>query len=95
MKSQIQLKIIDVLRTERIKHKYSQSQIGTLLGISNGQVGNIESPKMAHKYTLAQLAILCKEFDIRIEQLFLTDEDFLTDSDIISTLISKIVEYEN
>ncbi len=95
MKSNFQLKIIDNLKEMRIQHGYSQQKVGALLGISDGQIGNIESPKMPHKYTLAQLSILCKEYNVKIEHLFLSDEDFLSDKDIIATLIEKIVEYEN
>lgn len=95
MKTKFQLKIIDFLKQQRIKNEFSQQKVGEILGISNGQVGSIESPKFAQKYTLAQILTLCNEYHIPIEQLFLSDEDFLTSQDIIKKLVEKIVEYEN
>ena len=72
---------------------YSQMGIATILGISPGQVGNIESPKAANKYTLSQIHTLCKTFNVPIEQIFLDDNDFSKGQDIINLLISKIIKY--
>lgn len=92
MKSDYQQLIINKLKKLREHNNYSQQKLGIILGISNGQVGNIESPNKTHKYTLKQIATLCKLFNIRIEQLFLDDNDFNNDN-IIDTLISKIIAY--
>jgi transcriptional regulator with XRE-family HTH domain len=93
MKTEYQISIILQLRKLREELGYSQKGIATILGISPGQLGNIESPKAANKYTLSQIHILCKTFNLPIEQLFLDDEDFSTGQDIINLLITKIVKY--
>lgn len=93
MKSDYQNYIIHRIRMLREERRYTQGRIADVIGISNGQMGNIESPKTAHKYTIAQIQQICKEFNIPIEQLFLEDEDFAKDVDIISLLIDKIVKY--
>lgn len=72
---------------------YSQKDVAMLLGISPGQMGNIESPKAANKYTLNQISILCKNFNIPIEQIFIEDDDYGKGTDIINLLISKIIKY--
>ncbi len=65
-----------------------------LLGISNGHIGNIESFKSNHKYTLNQILKICKEFRYPIEHIFLTDDDYNANIDIVSNVIEKIAKYE-
>lgn len=93
MKSDYQNYIIHRIRMLRNEHGYTQGKIANVIGVSNGQMGNIESPKTAHKYTIAHIQQICKEFNVPIEQLFLEDEDFAKGVDIISLLIDKIVKY--
>lgn len=93
MKSNYQNYIIHRIRLLREERGYTQGKIANIIGISNGQMGNIESPKTTHKYTIAQIQRICKEFKIPIEQIFLEDDDFTKDIDIISLLIDKIVKY--
>ena len=94
MKSEYQNEIIDKVRRLRQKKRYSQAEIAALLGISEGQMGNIESPRTAYKYTLEHLYKICREFRFPIDQLFLEDEDYERADDIINILIAKIVRYE-
>lgn len=94
MKSAYQNKIIDAMRKLRIEHHFSQEDVAALLRLSGGHIGNIESPKMGHKYTLKQLYLLCKEFGYPIEHLFLEESDYADREDIISKVIQKIVAYE-
>lgn len=94
MKSDYQNYIVHRIRLLRKERGYTQGKIANMIGISNGQMGNIESPKTSHKYTIAQIQQICKEFTIPIEQIFLEDEDFKKDIDIISLLIDKIIKYE-
>ena len=95
-KTEIQKTIIRHVWGERITRGLGQKNIADLLGISEGQVGNIESPNYSHKYTLKQLDTLCKAFGIPTESLFLTRE-MLSSSGKRPTelLIEKIIEYEN
>ncbi len=94
MKTPFQLNIIYKIRRLREENNMSQAEIALMLALSPGAIGNIESPKYPQKYSLAQIEIICKHFNVSIEKLFLSDEDFSSDKDIISLLISKIVEYE-
>ena len=56
-------------------------------------IGSIESPKFPHKYTLSQIYKICHYFNITIEQLFISEEDFSKDRDIIDLLIFNIIRY--
>ena len=91
-KTKYQQTIIAKLRRLREEKRYSQQKVGYILGLSNGQIGNIESVKQTHKYTLSQIKALCKEFDVRIEQIFLEEDDYKT-KDIIDLLIDRIITY--
>ena len=94
MKTQFQLDIIYKIRKLRELSNVSQAKLALILGLTPGAIGNIESVKYSQKYTLAQIEIISKYFEISIEKLFFTDEDYSSDKDIISLLVSKIVEYE-
>ena len=95
-KSEYQAEIISKIRKERMQRGLGQKNIADLLGISVGQVGNIESIKYDHKYTLRQLSVLCKAFNLPIEHLFIPDDTYLReDVNITTLLIDKVVEYEN
>ena len=94
MKTSFQFDVICKIRKIRESFNLSQAKLGAIVGLSPGSIGNIESPKYSQKYTLAQIEIISKYFEISIEKLFFTDEDYFSDKDIISLLVSKIVEYE-
>lgn len=95
-KSEYQLSIILKVKREREARGLGQKNIADILGLSLGQIGNIESPKYPHKYTLRQLNTLCKHFKIPTEQLFIPDDSYMAENaNIISLLIDKITEYED
>lgn len=95
-KSEYQLQIIFKIKQEREARGLGQKNIADILGISEGHVGNIESPKFPQKYTLKQLDTLCKYFKMPTEQLFITDDIYVQeDINITTLLVEKIVEYEN
>ena len=63
-KTDYQLKIINIFKELRQNQNMTQALVSDLLGINSyGQVGNIESPKFPHKYTLKQISVLCREFN--------------------------------
>lgn len=66
MKTDFQNQIILRLKELREEHNISQANMAQLLGISTGQLGNIESYKRAHKYTLKQIMTLCDKYNIEI-----------------------------
>ncbi len=93
-KSEYQIDIIDRIRRLRREKEYSQMELAALLGISSGQMGNIESPRTPYKYTLEHIYKICREFHYPIDHLFLEEDDYANADDIISLLIGKIVRYE-
>lgn len=95
-KNNYQLEIIIKIKHERERRGLGQKNIANILGISEGHVGNIESPKFPHKYTLKQLDILCKHFKMPTEQLFIPDDLYMQQNiNITKLLVEKIVEYED
>jgi DNA-binding XRE family transcriptional regulator len=94
-KTSFQREIISKIRKLREEVNMSQVDFARLLDISPGVIGNIESIKYSHKYTLAQIYTICQYFHIGVDKLFLTDEDYSSDKDFVDLLISKIVEYES
>lgn len=92
MKTEYQNKVIAKIKYLREKAGYSQASIAKLLEISTGQLGNIESFKQPHKYTLSQIMKICEKLKIDIEFIFL-NEDELTHF-TTRNLIMKIVEYQ-
>ena len=95
-KSDYQLEIIFKIKQERESRGLGQKNIADILGISEGHVGNIESPKFPQKYTLRQLDVLCKHFKMPTEQLFISDDMHMQENvNITALLVEKIVEYEN
>ena len=92
MKTEYQNSIIRKLRKLREDEGVSQFGVATILGISPGQVGNIESTNTSHKYTLKQIYTLCSEFGVPIEQIFIEDNEY-HNKEVINLLISKIIQY--
>lgn len=94
MKSEFQNNIIAKIRRLREEHGYSQEDLATVLGLSNGHIGNIESSKMNHKYTLSHISKICEEFHYPIGRIFLDDKDPLDHVEIVNCIINKIIKYE-
>jgi len=95
-KSEIQLNIINKIKELRQADNISQAKICDIIDLNSvGQVGNIESPKYKHKYTLQQLFTLSCYFNYPIEDLFLSESELNNPvSDVINSLILKLIEYE-
>lgn len=94
MKTEYQNAIINKVRRLRLAQDISQLKISTLIGVSTGHIGNIETPTKPHKYTLAQLSMICEELDIKIQDLFLDNISNLSQDETIQRLINCIIEYE-
>ena len=94
MKTIYQLEIITKVRKLREANQCSQSQLATYLGLSYGQIGNIESLRYPQKYTLSQLYRICKLFNIKIEHLFSSDDELSQNVEVMDLLIKKIIQYE-
>ena len=73
MKTQFQYEVISKLKKYREEKNYTQASIAKLLGISPGQLGNIESYKQGHKFTLAQILKICDLLEIDIVNILLPE----------------------
>jgi transcriptional regulator with XRE-family HTH domain len=88
-------KIIQTIKRIRIERDISQAKLSELLGISRGQVGNIENPNYPHKYTLKQIVNVCEKLDVPIEQIFIPDQKVKPEcSEVIKGLVDCIIRYE-
>ncbi|MBR4198502.1 MAG: helix-turn-helix transcriptional regulator [Bacteroidales bacterium] len=91
--SEIEEQVIQTIRKLRMERNISQLAMSNILGISDGQVGNIESPRYQHKYTLKQIYTFCSYIDYPFEKIFLTDDEILSKRHI-NILIEKIIQYD-
>ena len=88
-------KIIQTIKRIRIERDISQAKLSELLGISRGQVGNIENPNYPHKYTLKQIVAICKHLDYPIEKIFIPEMAIAQEcSNAIDALMESVVRYE-
>ena len=81
------------IRELRLERNISQMALSDILNVSDGQIGNIESPRFQHKYTLKQIYTFCTFIDYPFEKVFLSDEE-LASKNSIALLIKKIIQYE-
>jgi len=87
-------KVIQTIKKLRTDRGISQAMLSEILGISRGQIGNIENPKYSHKYTLKQIDTICKYLDYPIEKIFLPGVKISPEcSTAINNLIKGIVRY--
>ena len=87
MKTQFQYEVISRLKKLREEKNYTQASIAKLLEISPGQLGNIESIKQEHKFTLAQILRICDELNISIESIFLPEKEGVKTREGIEAII--------
>lgn len=80
MKTQYQYEVISRLKKLREDKNYTQASLAKLLEISPGQLGNIESIKQEHKFTLAQILKVFDELGGSIETMFLPDREEVMDA---------------
>lgn len=93
--SDYQFDVIMRLKQLRLDNDITQSELSKMLGISAGQLGNIESPKFPHKYTLKQIYAICKVLNYPIEKVFCVSGTERDVSSRINNLVERIIEYEN
>jgi DNA-binding XRE family transcriptional regulator len=88
-------KIIQTIKRIRVERDISQAKLSEMLGISRGQVGNIENPNYPHKYTLKQIVTICKHLDYPIEKIFIPEMKIAHDcSNAINALMESVIRYE-
>ncbi len=89
-KTDFQNEVVNRIRQLRIDHDVSQIGLAGIIDVSNGQIGNIESPKFRHKYTLKHLHLIATAFDTGVAYL-LTGNTEPVDTD---TLIQLLIRYD-
>ena len=88
-------KIIQTIKKIRLEKNINQAKLSELLGISRGQIGNIENPNYPHKYTLKQIVAICKHLDYPIEKIFIPEMVIAHDCSMaINALMERVVRYE-
>ena len=92
-KTEYQLEIILKIKELREANNVSQKELSNLLEVAPGLIGSIEKPKKTQKNKQKKIYKICHYFNITIEQLFISEEDFSKDRDIIDLLIFNIIRY--
>ena len=82
-KTAYQIEIISRIRKIRIANDISKVGLANLIEVSNGQIGNIESPKFKHKYTLKQLYSIARYFNVSIGYIMTGDNKPLSTTQLI------------
>ena len=91
MKTHFQYEVISRLKKAREDKNFTQASIAKHLGISPGQLGNIESYKQCHKFTLAQIVKICELLEIDIVEIFLPNKGGSVEP---REVIEEIVKYQ-
>ena len=91
MKTPFQYEIISRIKKAREDKSFTQASIAKHLEISPGQLGNIESYKQDHKFTLAQILKICDLLEIKIEEVLLPEKTAKAE---IRDVIEAIVKYQ-
>lgn len=93
--AEYQDRVIQTIKKIRLENNISQAKLSEMLGISRGQVGNIENPNYPHKYTLKQIVAICKHLDYPIEKIFIPEISIAQEcSKTINALMESVVRYE-
>lgn len=62
-KTKFDIAVADKVREMRLERGFTQRYLASVLGVSAGFIGQVESNKSETKYSLSQLNRLAKEFD--------------------------------
>ena len=88
-------KVVQTIKKIRLQKNISQAKLSEILGISRGQIGNIENPNYTHKYTLKQIVTICKFIDYPIEKIFIPEMTIAPEcSNAINALMENVIQYE-
>ena len=63
MTTEIEQFVIDTVKEKRIQQNFSQAYLAHQLNVSNGFIGQVESPKYQAKYNLNHINELAKIFE--------------------------------
>lgn len=87
IKTEFQNEVVNRIRQLRMDHDISQMKLANIIDVSNGQIGNIESPRFQHKYTLRHLYIIARFFNVSICYLLTGNTEELNTDSLLQILI--------
>lgn len=87
IKTSYQNEVISRIRKLRLDNRMSQIELANIIEVSSGQIGNIESPKFSHKYTIKHLYQISKYFGVSFEYLMTGENVPLNTENMILNLI--------
>lgn len=91
MKTELQLKIIYKIKELRENENISQAHLSDIIDVNTPSlVGNIESPKFNHKYTIKQIIKISEYFNYPIKRIFLSDDE-ISEYENCDLLLNKIL----
>ena len=93
MKTDYQQKVINRIKGFREERGVTQLAFAKLLDISPGQMGNIESYKQPHKYTVRQIVAVCESLGIDIENVLFSDGE-RSDGCSVADVVNAIIRYQ-
>lgn len=62
--------IIDRVREMRIARNISQAELGEIINLSSGFIGDVENPKRRAKYNLNHINTIVEKFQCSFQDLF-------------------------
>ena len=93
MKTEYQQKVINRIKAIREGKGVTQLAIAKLLDISPGQMGNIDSYKQPHKYTIRQIVTICDSLGVKIEDVLFPNE-FSSKTYSVREVVDAIIRYQ-
>lgn len=93
MKTEYQQNVINRIKKIREDKGVTQLSFAELLGISPGQMGNIDSYKQPHKYTIKQIVTICDSLGVKIEDIFFP-EDIAKKTLSVRDIVNAIIRYQ-
>lgn len=93
MKTEYQQKVINRIKSIREEKGVTQLAFAKLLEISPGQMGNIDSYKQPHKYTIKQILTICDSLGVKIEDVLFSD-DLSSKLYSVRDVVNAIIRYQ-
>ena len=93
MKTEYQQKVINRIKSIREEKGVTQLAFAKLLDISPGQMGNIDSYKQPHKYTVKQIVTICDSLGVNIEEVLFPKNEKSEDYSV-RDVVNAIIRYQ-
>ena len=94
MKTEYQQIVINRIKRIRETKGVTQLAIAKLLNISPGQMGNIDSYKQPHKYTIKQIVTVCDSLGVEIEEILFPNGFSSRRTYSVRDVVDAIIRYQ-